>query len=178
MRGVRLVASALAAATLFIGGPAMAGSGDAKEVEMQDRCDPVSFDAALGAGACNPTDHTDVTFPALVDSLLANGEHPKWRFTREEFHVKPGGKIEVTNTGGEFHTFNLVASPDEPGCVPDINALIGRQGISTHCGEIIPGVTAAFTGGGFTVTAPTKPGTYHYICLIHPWMASEVTVRR
>ena len=176
MRGVRIVAAGVLVAGMFIAGPAMAGSSS-REVEMQDRCDPASFDAALGDGACAPTKRGGkVTFPTLVSTLLANGSHPKWRFSRDDFTVKARSMITVTNTGGEFHTFTRVDSPDEPGCVPDINGLIGRVGLSTHCAEIP--TTGSPSGVTFKVPAPDVPGTYSFICLIHPWMASTVTVER
>jgi plastocyanin len=41
---------------------------------------------------------------------------------------------------------------------------------SFDTGTIDPGKTATFT-------APTKPGTYDYICTIHPYMKGTLIVR-
>ena len=188
MRGVRFVAAGVLAAALFaVSGPAMAGSGGARDVQMQDRCDPATFDAALNdPHACEPTEHGNIAFGDLPASMIATGRHPKWRFTRTAFDIKPGGTIKLTNVGGEMHTFIQVEQLGLPGCAPPVNAAIGRPGLSTHCDEILPVApppgsplkqTAAFSGGSFTVTAPTTPGTYFYVCLIHPWMESTVTVK-
>lgn len=185
MRGVRFVAAGVLAATLFgVGGPAMAGSGDTIEIQMQDRCDPATFNAALqDPQACEPTEHGKLTFQEVLATMIATGGHPKWRFTKTDFDVKPGTKLKLTNTGGELHTFIQVPKLGLPGCAPPVNEAIGRPGLSTQCDEIlpvkIPGLqqNAAFSGGSFTMNAPTAPGTYFYTCLIHPWMEATVTVK-
>ena len=41
---------------------------------------------------------------------------------------------------------------------------------------IFPGSVIPPLGGTETVT-PTTKGTHHYICLIHPWMLTDVTVK-
>jgi plastocyanin len=65
--------------------------------------------------------------------------------------VKPGATISVTNKDSVDHT--LTAS--------------GSGGFNT--GDISQNKTK-------TITAPTKPGTYHYICSIHQYMMGTITV--
>lgn len=179
MRGVRFIASALAAATLLIGGPAMAGSGDVKEVELQDRCDPVTFTEILGPGSCLPIGKGGlVTFFEVDAAMRQDGGHPKWAFSREEFTVKPGAPIKVKNVGGEAHTFTKVSALGTPGCVPPINEALGF-GLDAGIPECASFPTELVFAGtpAKTVNAPSTPGTYFYICLIHPWMESTVTVK-
>ena len=65
--------------------------------------------------------------------------------------VKPGTKITVTNNDSVTHT--LTAQP--------------KSDFDT--GDIASGKTVTFT-------APTKPGTYTYICEIHQYMTGKLTV--
>ena len=56
-----------------------------------------------------------------------------------------------------------------------------------ECSDVIPGsdpptpVAFGTTGvtplGGTLTVTPTTKGTHHYICLIHPWMLTDVTVK-
>ncbi|MFJ2270865.1 cupredoxin domain-containing protein [Streptomyces sp. NPDC087849] len=48
--------------------------------------------------------------------------------------------------------------------------MAATNGKTFDTGNTAPGKTAAFT-------APAKPGTYPYICTIHPYMKGSLTVR-
>jgi plastocyanin len=64
--------------------------------------------------------------------------------------VKPGSKVNVTNTDQTTHTFSAVNGSFDSG---DLNG-----------------------GASLSVTAPTKPGTYAYRCNIHQYMHGVLTV--
>lgn len=65
--------------------------------------------------------------------------------------VKPGATISVTNKDSVTHTLTAQGSG------------------SFNTGDITPDETK-------TVTAPMKPGTYHYICEIHQYMMGTIKV--
>jgi len=95
---------------------------------------------------------------------------------------KSGESIKVVNNGGEFHTFTEVEEFGG-GCVPELNGPL-ELGFAPECEPTFPdGTPVAFaeTGipplGGVLTVNPTSKGTHKFICLIHPWMRTEVTVR-
>ncbi len=65
--------------------------------------------------------------------------------------VKPGETIKVTNKDSVTHT--LTASDGK-----------------FNTGDVMPHQTKSFK-------APTKPGTYDYICSIHQYMTGEIVVK-
>ncbi|MGC2486083.1 MAG: cupredoxin domain-containing protein [Acidimicrobiales bacterium] len=65
--------------------------------------------------------------------------------------VEPGAKISVTNKDGVTHT---------------LSAVDGKF----NTGNIKPHTTKTFK-------APTKPGKYHYICMIHQYMKGTIIVK-
>jgi plastocyanin len=64
--------------------------------------------------------------------------------------VAPGTKITVSNEDSATHTLTATDK-------------------SFDSGDIAPGKTA-------TITAPTKPGTYGYLCDIHQYMTGMIKV--
>jgi len=72
-------------------------------------------------------------------------------FTPMSIKVKPGTKIKVTNKDSVTHT-------------------LSAQGKGTfNTGNIGHNQSK-------TITAPSKAGTYHYICNIHQYMMGTITV--
>ncbi len=65
--------------------------------------------------------------------------------------VNPGAKISVVNKDSVTHT---------------LSAVDGKF----NTGDIKPGATKTFT-------APKKPGTYHFICMIHQFMKGSIIVK-
>jgi plastocyanin len=65
--------------------------------------------------------------------------------------VAPGATVKVTNKDSATHTLTAT-------------------GGQFNTGDIDQNHTKAFT-------APSKPGTYHYICNIHQYMMGTITVR-
>lgn len=174
---VVLALVAFAAAT----GPAVAdgGSGSGSEkVNMRDDCDPATFNAVLGEGAC--VGDGDTTFSELIDSLIAGRPDDKWEMHPDEMHVRRGHDLTITNRGGEFHTFTEVAAFG-PGCVPDLNDLLGLTGPpAADCAAAFGDPRTALPAGasGVLPTAGMSVGTHRFECMIHPWMTATVDVRR
>jgi plastocyanin len=163
--------------------------GNAKRVRVFDDCDPATFNAAVAPGACVKPGRT--VFGDFIAQLQANGDLANeaadgWKFKPATFHVDAGDTIKIDNVGGEFHTFTMVAEPGGGGCVKIINDILGLAPVP-ECAPLAPdGVTPlAFVTSGIasdgTLSIPTSglvPGmTYHFQCLIHPWMEATVTVR-
>jgi hypothetical protein len=142
-------------------------------VTVLDACDGPSFNLAIGPGACERSG--GVKFDDFIGQLIAMGEAPAWRFAPEAVTLADGGSIDAYNRGGEFHTFTEVAAFGG-GCVPELNAVLGLSPVP-ECG--VPGIFGA-TGiapGDELEGEPLGSGNHLFMCLIHPWMRTEVTVQ-
>lgn len=174
-----LAGAALVAASLSVSAPATAsGVSSDDRIQMQDDCEQVSFEAALGAGACGGDG--DTTFSELVSSLLAGRPDGKWRMHSDDTHVRRGHGLHIKNTGGEFHTFTEVSSFG-PGCVSAINDLMGLSGApAADCGAAFGDARTALPAGGSGTlpTAGMSVGTHLFECMVHPWMTARIDVRR
>ncbi len=179
----RTISAAFVAAvlvTLAAGEPTVAAdSGPShRHIEIQDDCDPTTFNAALGEGAC--VGDGDTTFDELVESLLERDPDGHWRNHPDETRVRAGENLVITNTGGEFHTFTEVAAFGA-GCVAEINDLMGLVGPpAADCGAAFSDPRTALPPGA-TGTLPTHDmtaGVHRFMCVIHPWMHAKVEVRR
>jgi plastocyanin len=145
-------------------------------VKVRDACDPATFDAVLGEGAC--VDGGNVTFDSFIDRLVRTGDHPLWRFTPDRATVPAGETIEVSNVGGEFHTFSRTVEFGG-GFVEEINELLGLEEIADGCMQP-PGATNLFLGAGESGTISTAAlgtGTHRFLCCIHPWMRATYRVQ-
>ena len=171
----------VATASLVLAGTALQGTaiaddgGMTRTVRIEDRCEPTSFNAAIGAGTCVPNEHGDVTFGEFLEELNpADFGDDHWRFSRENFSVEKGERVALTNPGGEAHTFTEVAAFGG-GCVEDLNGPLGLTGLDgPACGAAFAGIILP----GAKVTLPAlSPGQHKFICVIHPWMRSTVTQR-
>jgi plastocyanin len=172
----RRVAAAVITAVAVGAAGASAFAASEPTVKMRDACDEASFNAVVGPGTC--IDAGNVTFDEFVDSLVQHQNHPLWNFTPTTRTVELGSTVDVANVGGEFHTFSRT---DEfgGGFVEFLNDILGLTTIADGCMEP-PGPTNAFVDAGDTGTISTTalgPGTHKFICCIHPWMQSTLTVR-
>jgi hypothetical protein len=149
-------------ALLALSGSAFAG--ETRKVFAMDRCEPDSFNAAIGPGTC--IRNGGVTFENFLRRVNPqDGGHNAWRFSRHDVALRSGQSLRVTNTGGEVHTFTEVANFGA-GIVPELNAALP------------PGTPAAvpigalnFFGAGESLDLDPLPvGTHRFECLIHPWM--------
>ena len=185
MRGLRVgITGAVVALVTVVatgGAPASAGEhggeGHVIKVKMLDKCDPVSFNLALGPGACSPVREArhPVTFDELLASFdpVAHTASPAWAFNRAEYDARPGDTLRVTNRGGEGHSFTEVPFFGG-GCVDPINDALGLTGnVAANCPADFATVLPPGGTGDITVTTP---GEHKYICVIHPWMKATVDV--
>jgi plastocyanin len=164
--GIALTSFALAACSDSISANANT------HVSVQDQCDPASFNAALGAGACSKQGNT--TFAQFNTELNATQQVAAWRFVPQNLTVRVGQAITATNDGGETHTFTEV-DQFGGGIVPSLNQASGNTTVAPECLQLGAADMIA-SGGNFTAAAETTAGTEHYQCCIHPWMRVNVTV--
>jgi hypothetical protein len=177
MRRHRIIAPGAIAALVLLGfaGTAQADSGSgshrAPVVDIQDRCDPVTFDAAIAPGTCVRDGGT--TFDEFFAEFLDKRSVGHWRFHPDDLTIRSGQPLTAVNQGGEVHTFTEVPEFG-PGCVPMLN----------QPGDVPPdfctngtfGDTAVPPDGSRTVAGLSR-GTHDFQCLVHPWMHTVVTVR-
>jgi plastocyanin len=179
----RIVAAGLALAALTFAPFSADASKSGNEIRVEDRCEPESFNAALDdPNACVGAGTT--TFEEFLEDLNPDDfgdDH--WRFQASGSSIRRGESIKVVNTGGEFHTFTEVAAYGG-GCVEDLNIPLGLTPVP-ECDELAfpGGPPQAFIdsgvdplGGAIKVEGLTR-GTHKFICLIHPWMRTNVVVR-
>lgn len=154
---------------------APAAASGRTQIQTQDRCDPATFNAVLGAGVCVPTRRGDVTFEEFGDKLNPDdGGHGAWRNSREETHIDHGDMLHIRNTGGEGHTFTEVEAFGA-GEIPPLNEAL-PDGNDTPLAEPI-GDPHFLDPGGVAPIAGLGPGVHYFQCLIHPWMRTVVDVR-
>ncbi len=103
--------------------------------------------SACSGGSSGSPASTTATRPAVHQLVTIQN----FAFQPANFTVRPGATITVVNRDSVTHTFTA-------------------DGGAFNTGNIEPGRTR-------TVTAPEKPGTYPYRCLIHQFMTGTVTVR-
>jgi hypothetical protein len=160
-------------ALLSVTSVASAGA-DHRRVQILDACDPETFNAALGEGAC-VSKGGGVTIDRLVDQLITKGEAPAWRFSPAHLKLDAGGVITAQNRGGEFHTFTEVAAFGG-GCVPEINELLGLESVpECAIGDIF--ATTGVPPGASLTTGPLAAGEHRFMCLIHPWQRTTAEAR-
>jgi len=141
-------------------------------VSVQDQCDPATFNAALGSGACAKPG--TMTFTAFNNELNSTHQVAAWRFVPSAFTIKVGQSITATNDGGEKHTFTEVKAFGG-GIVPSLNTASGNTQEAPECAALSANDMIA-SGATFRTDAATDVGTELYQCCIHPWMRATVTV--
>jgi plastocyanin len=174
------IALAALVAVLGFAGSAVASGGD-RVIQVQDACDPATFDAAVGPGTCVRPDHSGrfVTFPEFVARVTEKRSHNAWRFDRDHVTLKAGENLTVEmGRGGEFHTFSEVKHFG-PGCVDFLNALVfpGQGPPFTPVTTCPPDPAEGVAPGAPALHFRLSRGTHLFQCAIHPWMRSTVTVR-
>ena len=107
--------------------------------------------AACSSGAAAPATtatSSSASTPAAADTVTIKN----FMFQPASITVAPGAKVTVTNQDSTTHTLTSTATSP-----------------AFDTGDIAPGTTVTFT-------APTKPGSYPYICKIHQYMQGTLTV--
>ena len=124
------------------------------QVSALDQCDPASFNAALGNGAC--TKQGNVTLTAFNNELNSTHHVASWQFVPNNFTIRVGQAITVTNNGGEKHTFTEVDNFGG-GIVPALNSASGNPSLRMPLAvsAIFKARSAGCAGAG--VTWSTRP---------------------
>ena len=156
----------------FASGSGSSGSGKIQNLELRDDCDSTSFNANIGAGAC--TRRGSVTFDRFIADLTKDRFVGAWKNNPDQFNGKPGTSIDVSNIGGETHTFTQVATFGG-GFVPLLNQLSGNTTVAAECADINPATIVP--SGGHLHGGALAAGTYRFQCCIHPWMRTTVTIK-
>lgn len=144
-----------------------------RKIEILDACDPTTFNATLGAGACERSG--GVTFAHFIDQVTAKGEASAWRFAPSNLEAKVGQTLLAINHGGEEHTFTEVEEFGG-GVVPILNQLSGNTDVAPECAALAP--SDRIPAGGTFTDEVEETGTELYQCCIHPWMRTTVTARK
>lgn len=155
----------------LLGAPQTFADGG-REIRLQDKCDPATFNAVLGAGAC--VGGGNVTLAQLVATLNPiDGGHDAWRFSRTELRINAGEVVLITNAGGETHTFNEVLNFGTGIAGPPLDlALPPGTPAATPIGppHFVP-------AGQSFVIRNLALGSHQFQCLIHPWMRTVIRVQ-
>jgi hypothetical protein len=170
-----LTAGLAVLASLVLAGSAF--GADNREVRIQDDCDQVTFDKAVGPGTCVGDGRT--TFADFLAEFQDEGSVDRWRFTRTDFNIDGNGTIQVTNEGGELHTFTEVSFFGN-GCIPLFDNPKARNpfNCATDFPDKIVAESGVFPGTTRQISAAVLgPGVHRFQCAIHPWMRSTVEVR-
>ena len=167
-----LIFSISAVAAACGGDSIVDAANGANMVIIRDECDPATFNAALGPGAC--ARQGNVTFDRFMNELTTTQRVTAWQFVPPLFTVRVGQSITVQNQGGEVHTFTRV-SQFGGGVVPELNTASGNRVPAAEC-VTLPSTAEIASGGWASVPPDSTVGTAHYQCCIHPWMRTTVHV--
>jgi hypothetical protein len=165
--------SALVVLSLTAGAGAVQGD---KKIRMYDDCEPTTFNAVLGDGACIGNGHT--TFDEFIAELEATQDAHGWRNQPSAMHVNVGRPTLIENRGGEVHTFTPVANFGG-GFIPELNGISGNPVPAPEClnfGAIVFIPAGASEDGPTAGSSDLPVGTTRFQCCIHPWMRTVVEV--
>jgi len=124
MVGAFSVMSAVVMAT-----PSVASDGG-QRIEIQDDCQPSSFNLAIGKGACIGDGET--SFGAFIAEVQATQRAAAWKFDPSMLTIRAGRPVILKNEGGETHTFTMVKAFGG-GFVPILNQLSGNPVPAAEC---------------------------------------------
>ena len=155
------------------------GSDHAGAIIGHDSCDPATFNAVLGPGAC--VKPGGLTFEALIAELAATQTVRSWRFNPLQATTHAGEALLVKNVGGVDHTFTPVQQFGG-GFIPELNALSGNLVPAPECLNVpaldfvLSGGTSLISGAALAAVADAN-GIAKVECCLHPWMRSEVRIK-
>jgi hypothetical protein len=144
-----------------------------KPVNMDDACDPETFNAAIGPGTCLGSG--GVTFEIFVKLLQKSGVAGPWHFAPNNTSARVGQTLVAFNRGGETHTFTEVAEFGG-GIVPFLNDLSHTPVVAPECQALDPDDFVA-PGTAYREEVD-ETGTVKFQCCIHPWMRLEARVSK
>ena len=153
-------------------------------IHIRDYCDPASFDAALGTGACNRDPSIGaITFMGFLTELSMDKSVGAWRFAPSQSPAAEGATLNLQNLGGETHTFTRVKRFGG-GFVAPLNGGAGTPAPAPECAQMVngnlvpqpPSPDNIFIPAGTSASMTLKPGeTARFQCCIHPWMHLTIT---
>jgi hypothetical protein len=168
-----LRASALAAVVAAVLSLTTLASANPTRVLASDDCDAASFNAAVGPGTCVGSGATP--FGDFIAQLVDHKFAGAWHFSPKQMNPHAGSSLEVTNRGGETHTFTEVTQFGGGGIVPVLNQIL----FGTPTPPTVFFGPINFIARGDTITVPSAtltPGTHLFYCAIRPWMSQTVRV--
>lgn len=152
-------------ASISSGAIARASGSRSVIVNMLDNCDPATFNAVIGPGAC--VRNGGMKFEDFIAQLTRLGFVGSWQFAPKGVNAREGQEFHVTNRGGEVHTFTEVEEFGG-GVVANLNELAGVPVVAPECLALTPG---DFISPGSTFEEEIEEeGDEKYQCCIHPWM--------
>ena len=157
---------------LLVAVAAIAVADDVREARMEDECDVATFPAGSCVGDGN------VTFAEFQDELNPDDfGHGAWRFNFGREHIDLDETLVAVNEGGQVHTFTEVAAFGG-GCNAGPNNALGLTPVPECADQALVNSTTAAPGESVTFqAADLGEGLHLFMCLIHPWMRSEIEVR-
>ena len=183
----RLYVTATLALIFMAASLVLIAAADPLTVRATDKCDPTTFNAAVGPGTC--VGDGTITFQHFIAEVTAAQKAGAWHFDPTVGTVDEGAALMLENRGGETHTFTKVANFGG-GFVAPLNALSGNPVPAPECATVTlgglipkpPSPANIFLAAGTTAVGPTAGGsilpsgtTTKFQCCIHPWMRMEVT---
>jgi len=159
-------------------------AGGPVNIHILDYCDPASFNAVLGDGACErDTTPGAIVFNGFIAELTAEKSVGAWRFSPSPARVTEPKRLMISNLGGELHTFTKVKNFGG-GFVDVLNQLAGLKRVAPECGAVVdgniipqpPGPDNLFIPAAGTATHKASDETVHFQCCIHPWMRTTVRI--
>jgi hypothetical protein len=142
-------------------------------VNMQDACDPDTFNAAIAPGTC--VRNGGITFANFIEQLTHFGSIGAWHFAPPNSNLLVGQSFLAVNHGGEVHTFTEVEEFGG-GIVPTLNNLAHTPNVAPECLALDPDDFVA-PGASYHSDVEEEGGDEKYQCCIHPWMRLEAHVR-
>jgi hypothetical protein len=165
--------SAVIVLSLTAGAGAVAGD---KKIRLLDDCEPTTFNAVLGDGACIGNGNT--TFAEFIEELEETQDAHEWRNQPSAMKLTIGRSTSIENRGGEVHTFTPVANFGG-GFVNELNGISGNPVPAPEClnfGALVF-IPAGATEAGPTAGSDDLPvGSHKFQCCIHPWMRTIIDV--
>ena len=143
-----------------------------RAINILDKCDPATFNAAVGPGTCLRTE-AGITFTDFIGQLSQLHNVPAWRFEPGSVTLTLGQGFVATNFGGEVHTFTEVKRFGG-GIVPLLNQASGITEVAPECTALA--TTDFLPRGAKFHDTPDEVGTELYQCCIHPWMRAVVRI--
>ena len=159
--------------SLTVGAGAIEGD---KKVRMYDDCEPTTFNAVLGDGACVGNGHT--TFAEFIEELGETQDAHAWRNQPSAMHLNVGRPTLIENRGGETHTFTPVAEFGG-GFVNELNGISGNPVPAPEClnfGSIVFIPPGGVEDGPTAGSSDLSVGSHKFQCCIHPWMRTVIDV--